>query len=147
MNEFPARNPNFRRATAEYAAAQTFLGFVGVQLGAVAPGRAEYHVPYRPEVGQHHGVFHGGVVGAIGEAVMGAAAFTLVEAGADVVGVEYKCNFMAPGAGVLLIARGIVMRAGGRLVVCRADILTRKEDGGETLTAIAQGTMAVVRPR
>ncbi|MFO1128597.1 MAG: PaaI family thioesterase [Rhodospirillales bacterium] len=147
MSDFPARNPDFRQATAEYAAAQTFLGFIGVRVGAVAPGRAEYLLPYRPEVGQHHAVFHGGVVGALGEAVMGAAAFTLVEAGADVVGVEYKCNFMAPGAGVLLIARGIVLRAGGRLAVCRADILTRTEDGKESLTAIAQGTMAVVRPR
>ena len=147
MNEFPARNPGFRRAVADYVAAQGYLGLLGVELASVAPGRAEYQVGYRDELGQQDGVFHGGVVGGIAEGVMGAAAFSLVEEGANVVGAEYKCNLVAPAAGSLLVARGIVVRAGGRLIVCRADVLSRDDAGGETLAAIAQGTMAVVRPR
>ena len=147
MNEFPARNPEFRRAVADYVAAQGYLGLLGVELASVSPGRVEYQVRFRAELGQQDGVFHGGVVGGIAEAVMGAAAFSLVEAGANVVGAEYKCNLVASASGSLLVARGLVIRAGGRLIVCRADILSRDDAGGETLAAIAQGTMAVIRPR
>jgi uncharacterized protein (TIGR00369 family) len=147
MNEFPARNPEFRQAVADHVAAQGYLALLGVELAGVAPGRAEYRVRFRPDLGQQDGVFHGGVIGGIAEGVMGAAAFTLVEAGANVVGAEYKCNLLASASGSLLIARGIVVRAGGRLIVCRADVLSRDDAGKETLAAIAQGTMAVVRPR
>ncbi len=147
MGEFPARNPDYRQAVADHLATQGYVGLLGVRLTSVSPGRVEYQVPYRAELGQQHGVFHGGVIGGVAEGVMGAAAFSLVEAGADVVGVEYKCNLMAPASGSLLIARGIVIRAGGRLIICRADILSRDDAGKETLAAIGQGTMAVVRPR
>ncbi len=117
----------------------------GAGLGLPRASRIPSAVP--AQLGQQDGVFHGGVVGGLAEAVMGSAAFSLVEAGANVVGAEYKCNLLAPAAGRLLVARGIVVRLGGRLIVCRADVLSRDEAGGETLAAIAQGTMAVVRPR
>jgi uncharacterized protein (TIGR00369 family) len=143
MPSFEPRNPDFRAFVERYVAAQRYLTLIGVQLNRVEPGLAEYRVPYRADIGQQDGFFHGGVVGGIAEAVMGAAAATLVGVGANVVGAEYKVNLLSPGTGSALLARGQVMKA-GRLMVCRADVFAVAEDGKETLCAIGQGAMAVV---
>ena len=120
---------------------------IGVELGRIDPGEVEYRVAYRAELGQQNGFFHGGVVGGMAEAVMGAAAATLVAPGHNVVGAEYKANLLAPGLGPLLVARGSVVKPGRTLIVCRADVVVIAEDGSETLCAIGQGAMAVVAPR
>jgi uncharacterized protein (TIGR00369 family) len=144
------RNPEFAAFVARYVGAQGYLALLGVVLGPVAPGRVEYHLPFRPDLGQQDGVFHGGVIGGLAEGVMGAAAASLVAAGSNVVGAEYKVNLMAPGAGTRLIAVGEVIRAGRRLVVCRADVFCPADAADATAAgttppiAIAQGTMAVV---
>lgn len=147
MPQFQPRNPEFHSRLRNYVAAQGYLAFLGVELARVEPGYAEYKVPYRQDVCQQDGFFHGGVIGGVAEAVMGAAAATLVAAGANVMGAEYKVNFVAPGRGAALVARGSVVKSGRRLIVCRADVVAVAEDGGETLCAIAQGAMAVVEPR
>ena len=140
------RNPEFRSFVENYFAAQRYLGLLGVELARVEPGLVEYRVPYRADIGQQDGFFHGGVVGGVAEGVMGAAAATLVDAGANVVGAEYKVNLVAPGRGAALLARGVVVKPGRRLIVCRADVLAVAADGAETLCAIAQGAMAVIDP-
>ncbi|MGZ9052729.1 MAG: PaaI family thioesterase [Rhodoplanes sp.] len=146
MPEFPPRNPDFRAAVERYVGAQRYLALIGVTLGRVEPGTAEYRLPYRDDIGQQDGFFHGGVIGGTAEGSMGAAAFTLVAAGANVVGAEYKVNLLAPGRGPALLARATVVKPGRRLIVCRADVLAVAEDGSETLCAIAQGAMAVIEP-
>jgi uncharacterized protein (TIGR00369 family) len=148
---FEPRNPDYAVALRRYVEAQGYLALLGVRLGSIAPGRVEYRLPYRPDLGQQDGVFHGGVIGGMAEGVMGAAAASLVAAGANVVGAEYKLNLMAPGAGALLVAVGQVVRPGRRLIVCRADVFSLATEqatlapaaDGATLVAIAQGTMAV----
>ena len=146
MPQFPPRNPDFRAAVERYVATQRYLALLGVALNRIEPGLAEYRLPYREDVGQQDGFFHGGVIGGIAEGVMGAAAATLVAVDANVVGAEYKVNLLSPGRGVALLARGAVVRPGRRLIVCRADVVALDEDGAETLCAIAQGAMAVVEP-
>jgi uncharacterized protein (TIGR00369 family) len=146
MPEFPPRNPDFRAAVEHHVAAQSYLALIGVTLNRVEPGLVEYRLPYRHDIGQQDGFFHGGVIGGIAEGAMGAAAFTLVAAGANVVGAEYKVNLLAPGRGPALLARATVVKPGRRLIVCRADVLALGDDGSETLCAIAQGAMAVVEP-
>lgn len=147
MSEHQPRNPEYRCFVARYVEAQRYLALLGVELARVEPGLVEYRLPYRADVGQQDGFFHGGVVGGIAEAVMGAAAATLVTAGANVVGAEYKVNLLSPGRGAALLARGTVVKPGRRLIVCRADILAVAADGAETLCAIAQGAMAVIEPQ
>src|SRR5512143_1136244 len=133
MPKFQPHNPDFRPATERYVAAQPYLALLGVVLNRADPGVAEYKLPYRENIGQQNGFFHGGVIGGIAEAVMGAAAATLVPAGANVVGAEYKINLLSPGRGTALLARGMVVKPGRRLIVCRADLVVLGEDGAETL--------------
>ncbi len=144
LTHFQPRNPDFRAFVERYVGAQGFLRLIGVALSRIDPGEAVFRVDYRPDVGQQDSVFHGGVIGSVAEAVMGAAAATLAPVDTNVVGAEYKVNLLAPAAGVTLLAHGYVMKPGRRLIVCRADISSRDAEGQETLCAIAQGAMAVV---
>ncbi len=138
------RNPDYRAVVESYVAAQNYLRLIGVELARLEPGSVDYRVPFRTELGQQNGFFHGGVIGGVAEAVMGAAAFTLVEAGHNVVGAEYKLNLLSPGVGTALLARGTVVKPGRTLIVCRADVFVETAEGEMRLCAIAQGAMAVV---
>ena len=144
---FKPRNPEYAAFLARYAAAQGYLAMLGVQFAGCAPGQAEYRLRYRPDIGQQNGFFHGGVVGGLAEAVMGAAAATLVAVGVNVVGAEYKVNFLSPAQGEVLIARGQVLKPGRTLIVCRADVFVADDKGEERLVSIAQGSMAPVGER
>ena len=95
MPEFPPRNPDFRVAVERYVGAQRYLALIGVTLGRVEPGAAEYRLPYQDDIGQQDGFFHGGVIGGIAEGSMGAAAFTLVAAGASAPNTRSTCWLLA----------------------------------------------------
>jgi uncharacterized protein (TIGR00369 family) len=142
---FVPRNPDYRAVVERYVAAQDYLRLIGVELTRLAPGSIDYRVPFRAALGQQNGFFHGGVIGGVAEAVMGAAAFTLVEAGHNIVGAEYKLNLLSPGLGSALLARGTVVKSGRTLIVCRADVFVETAAGEARLCAIAQGAMAVVK--
>lgn len=146
MTPFKPRDPDFRASVQRHFSAQGFLALLGVSLERAEPGLAEYRMPFRADLGQQNGVFHGGAIGAVAEAVMGGAAATLVSAGANVMGASYLLNLLSPGRGVSLLARGTVLKPGRRLIVCRADIFVEAADGSQVLCAAGQGTMAVIEP-
>ena len=105
---------------------QRLMAWIGAQLSALAPGRCEIRLPYKPELTQQHGYIHAGIIGAIGDSAAGYAAYTLMPRDSSVLTIEYKMNLLAPGDGDLLIARGEVVRAGRNLVVARADVYAMK---------------------
>jgi uncharacterized protein (TIGR00369 family) len=144
LTRFEPRNPDFRAFVEQLVAAQGYLKLIGATPARIDPGEVVFRIDYRPEVGQQNGVFHGGVIGSVAEAVMGAAAATLAPAGTNIVGAEYKVNLLVPAAGAALLAYGYVLKTGRRLIVCRADISSVDAEGQGTLCAIAQGAMAVV---
>lgn len=146
MTSFHPPNPDYETFVRGHFAAQGYLALLGAELVRIEPGAVEFRVPFRADLGQQDGVFHGGVIGGIAEAVMGSAAASLVPAGSNVVGAEYKINLLAPGAGEAIVAHGHVLKAGRRLIVCRADVSAVGANGRSRLCAIAQGAMAVVQP-
>src|SRR6059036_4231820 len=81
-------------------------------LRRVAPGQVEIEVPFSSGVSQQHDFFHGGVMGAIGDSACGYAAMTLTLPSSEVLTIEYKVNFLSPGQGELLVARGRVTKPG-----------------------------------
>jgi len=124
---FEPRDPNFEQRVRDSFARQQVMAFLGAEMQEVAPGRASISLPYRPELSQQHGFFHGGIVGTIADSAAGYAGYSLMPPDASVLTVEYKLNLMAPADGDHLVARGRVLRPGKNLVVTEADVFVSKE--------------------
>ena len=124
---------------------QSFMRGIGAEVSRVEPGMVEIELPFRDDLLQHHGYIHGAVIAAIGDTACGGAALTLMPAGATVLTVEYKINFMAPAAGERLVARGKVLRSGRMLTVCSGEVFA-VADGEETPVAALMATMVQMPP-
>jgi uncharacterized protein (TIGR00369 family) len=118
---FETPNAEFEKVVRESFAKQGLMGHLGAWLLEVAPGRVTIELPLAAKLTQQSGHFHGGVVGAIADSAGGYAALTLMPAGAEVVTVEYKINFMRPASGPLLRATADVIRPGKTITVARIE--------------------------
>jgi uncharacterized protein (TIGR00369 family) len=123
---------------------QGLMTLLGAQLVEAADGRAVIEVPYRDDLTQQHGYFHGGVVTAIADTACGYAAYTTMPEDSSVLTVEFKINLMNPAAGDRLRAEANVHKAGRTLVVVGATVAVLRSDKavpcGEML-----GTFIVLR--
>jgi len=137
---FQPPDPQYENRVRTSFARQLFMDFLGAQLIVVRPGYCEIHLPYREELSQQHGFFHGGTIGTIADNAAGYAAYSLMEADATILTVEFKLNLLAPGNGTLLIARGHVIKPGRTLTVCQSDVFVMK-NGEEKQCAVALVTL------
>ncbi len=144
--EFEAPNPDFAARVQASFARQRIMALLGADLARIEPGFCEILLPFRDELCQQHGFFHGGVIGTIADSAGGYAGFSLMPEDASVLTVEYKLNLVAPADGDRLTARGRVIKAGRTLVVSRADVTVRK-NGGETLCATLLQTLITMHGR
>ena len=119
---FQPRNPDWERLAREAFANQSFMALLGVEVGELRPGYCELRLPYRNDLLQQNGLFHGGIVGTLADNVGGGATGTLAPPGAMVLTVEYKLNLLTPARGDYLLARGQVLKAGRTLTVVRSDV-------------------------
>ncbi len=60
---FKIRNPNFAARLADSFARQDIISFLDAKISTIDPGSFEISVPYRRELTQQRGFFHGGVIG------------------------------------------------------------------------------------
>ncbi|HYP29711.1 MAG TPA: PaaI family thioesterase [Blastocatellia bacterium] len=144
MTEFEPRDPDFEARVRESFARQTLMGTIGARLVTVSPGAVEIELPFREDLSQQHGYLHAGVVTAIVDTACGYSALTLMDAGAEVLTIEYKINFVSPALGERLVARGRVTRPGRTVTVCAGDVFA--EGGGKVkLVASMLATMISLR--
>jgi uncharacterized protein (TIGR00369 family) len=143
---FQAPNPGFAARVRESFARQRIMAFLGAELARIEAGYCEIELPFKDELCQQHGFFHGGVIGTIADSAGGYAGFSLMPEGASVLTVEYKLNLVAPADGECLVARGRVIKPGRTLVVSRADVTVRKNDR-ETLCATLLQTLMTMHGR
>lgn len=122
------------------AASQGFLNLIGAKLTHVAPGEAEFTLPYRPDLTQQHGFVHGGVITTIADVACGYAAYSLMPEGSEVLSVEFKVNLLRPAVGDSFVARARAVKSGKTLTVCQSDVfaVTASE---EKLIAIMTATI------
>jgi uncharacterized protein (TIGR00369 family) len=116
---------------------------MGCRLGDIAPGAVTLELPYRTEVAQQNGFFHGGAVGFLVDNATAAAAATRLKEGQSLLTAEYKINFLAPATGERLVCRAEVVKAGATLSVIEAKCFAVR-GGDEKLCAVALASMAVV---
>jgi len=141
---FEPSDPDFEARVRTSFAQQAFMAALGAELASVAAGEVTIALPFRADLTQQDGFLHAGVVAAIADSACGYAAYSLMPADARVLSVEFKVNLMKPAAGTRFRAVGKVVRAGRTLTVCSAEVLAER-DGRETVVALMQGTMMVVR--
>jgi uncharacterized protein (TIGR00369 family) len=135
----------YRRVAAIFEAAG-FLKTLGVRLEAVGPDWCETSLPLSPELHQQHGFAHAGVITTLADHAAGGAARAAVPPGRDVLTLELKINFLRPGRGDRLVARGRTLRAGRRTVVSESEVFAVAE-GEEVLIAKLSSTLAVLDER
>ena len=123
---------------------QGMMQLLGAQLVAAADGRAVIEVPYRSDLTQQNGYFHGGVVAAIADTASGYAAYTTMPEDSSVLTVEFKINLVNPAAGERLRAEARVHKAGRTLVVVGATVSAIRGDA-EVTCAEMLGTFIVLR--
>ena len=104
----------------------------------------ELRLAWRRALAQNHGYFHGGVIATLTDNAAGGAAGTLASEDALCLTAEFKINFVAPGRGEFLVARGEVIKPGRRLTVARAEVFA-VADGVERMCATALVTLVMTR--
>ena len=58
---------------------QPLMPYIGAKLSTISPGQASIEIVYQKNITQQHGLFHGGVSGAIADNAAGFAAMTLMD--------------------------------------------------------------------
>lgn len=144
--KFEPRDPDYARRVREAFAGQSLLASLGVEFCQVEPGFCELQLPYREDISQNHGYFHGGAIATLADVCGGFAGWSLLPPEHWIVTVEYKTNIVAPGRGERLVGRGRVVRAGRSLTTTEIEILA-VEQGRETLCATALQTLMAVPAR
>jgi uncharacterized protein (TIGR00369 family) len=133
-------NPDFEAAVRASFGQQKIMATIGAELVTVAPGELAIALPFREDLTQQDGFLHAGVLATILDSACGYAAMTLVPAGARVLTVEFKANFLAPARGERFVARASVKRSGRTLTASQADGFAAAE-GRETLVATMLATI------
>jgi len=115
-----------------------FTNWLAIEPVKVWQGESELLLDLRPEMTQHHGFAHGAIVGLMADNACAWAGASVV---GDVVTGGYTINFLRPGQGEKLRAKGQVIKPGKRQVIVRADVWA--EGGGidPVHVATAQATI------
>jgi uncharacterized protein (TIGR00369 family) len=108
---------DYAQRTRDSFALQPAMATLGVSVAEVAPGRVVLAMPHRPELTQQHGFVHAGMLAAALDSACGYAAYTLMEAEAGVLTIEFKINLLAPARGPLLRFEAEVTKAGRTISV------------------------------
>ena len=120
-----------------------FMVDLGVEPTAVSAGRITTQLPLASRHLQHTGQAHAGVMAALADHSMGAAAQTLAPAGFWALTAELKTSALRPGRGERLVCEAVVLKAGRRLSFTEAEVYA-EQGGVRTLVMKASATMAIV---
>lgn len=140
MTQARASDPNFESRIRSSFERQGIMKTIGARLLSVAPGEVRIELPWSEAVTQQNGFVHAGILSTIADNACGYAAYTLMPAGSDVLGVENKINFLAPARGERFVSVGRVVKAGRTLAVCAGEVWAY-DNGTESLVAVMQTTM------
>lgn len=143
METFAPVDPDFEQRVRQSFSRLAFMRTIGASLVKVAPGEVDIDLPVRDDLTQQHGYVAAAIVTAIADTACGYAAMSLMPAGAGVVTVEYKVNFISPARGERLLAHGRVVKAGHALTVCAGEVHALS-DAVQKAVATMLGTMVAL---
>ncbi|MGM9484407.1 PaaI family thioesterase [Roseateles sp. NT4] len=121
-----------------------FMVDLGVEPTAVEPGRVSTQLVVAKRHCQHTGVVHAGVVAALADHTMGAAAQTMAADGRWVLTAEFKTSLLRGASGERLECEAWVIKPGRQVSFTEAEVYA-VQGGERRLVAKASGTMAVTK--
>jgi uncharacterized protein (TIGR00369 family) len=114
---------------------------IGLELSALEPGKAVFHL----QVGRRHtnpmGILHGGVMCDLADAAMGMAFASTLNAGESFTTLELKINFLRAVRQARLKAVGVIVRRGRTVGLTSCEV--SDEEGN--LVAYATSTCMVLK--
>ena len=116
------------------------MPYIGAKLSAITSGKACIEVEYDKKITQQHGLFHGGISGAIADNAAGFAAMTLMDKEKEPLTIEFKINFLNIADGEKLIAEAVILQGGRSIFHGESKVYTKK-DKSKILTATALVTI------
>ena len=144
QESYTPRNPDFHAYILKKIEGQHFMRLVGFEIDRIEAGRVEGHMKIDLKHKQQHGFLHGGVTATLLDIVMGFSAYSLVDKNQGVVTANLDVDFLHPGVGEEVIARGRVDKIGSKLAYCSADLFVRSGDE-EMLVAKGKSLMAIIQ--
>ncbi|MEO0484657.1 MAG: PaaI family thioesterase [Pseudomonadota bacterium] len=137
---FEPRVAQYEERVRKSFAAQVMADSLGLTMPVVEPGFVVLEMPFNPAFVQQHGFHHAGVAATGMDSACGYAAFSLMDADAEVLTVEFKTSLLAPARGALFRYEGRVVKSGRTLMFTEGRALA---DG--VLIATMSATMMAVR--
>ncbi len=127
-----------------FFASAPFMADLGIEPFEAGEGRVATRLALQPRHLQHTGIVHAGVIGAMADHTMGAAAQTMAPEGHWILTAEYKVNLLRAGRGERLECVATVIKPGRQVSFTAAEVFA--VDGAERrLVATASATMAVTK--
>lgn len=127
-----------------FFASAPFMADLGIEPFEAGEGRVATRLVLQPRHLQHTGVVHAGLIGAMADHTMGAAAQTKAPDGHWVLTAEYKVNLLRAGRGQRLECEARVVKSGRQMSFTEAQVFA-VDGAARTLVATASATMAVTR--
>ena len=146
MQRFEPKNPDYRAVATDIFTRQRAMQTLGISIVRLEPGEVDLAMPYSADFTQQHGFVHAGIITAGLDNACGVAAFTLMQAGSEILTVEFKTNLLAPAKGERFVFRAKVVKPGRTLTFCEAAAFAQN-DGAETLVATMTGTLMALARR
>ena len=119
-----------------------FMVDLGVEPTAVEPARVWTALAVQPRHRQHTGVVHAGVIAALADHSMGAAAQTLAPEGRWVLTAEFKTSLLRGASGERLECEAWVVKPGRQISFTEAEVYAVAGDE-RRLVAKSSATMAI----
>jgi uncharacterized protein (TIGR00369 family) len=127
-----------------FFASAPFMVDLGIEPFEAGEGRNATRLPLQSRHLQHTGVVHAGVIGAMADHTMGAAAQTMAPDGHWILTAEYKVNLLRAGRGQRLECEARVVKPGRHVSFTEAQVFAL-DGAARTLVATASATMAVTK--
>lgn len=140
MTDPQPRDPDYARRCRDSFYRQKIMQAMEAEMPVIQPGYCEVELPCRPELTQHLGTIHAGVFATIAGNAGAYAAFSLAPPGTEIVGVEFKINFLGAAASGRLKAVGRAVDVGETIAVSSVEVFA-VEQGRDRLVARMQQTM------
>jgi uncharacterized protein (TIGR00369 family) len=125
--------------------AAPFMVDLGVEAIGVEAGRITTELALQPRHLQHTDVVHAGVMAAMADHSMGAAAQTMAPEGHWILTAEFKTNLLRGARGDKLVCEAWVLKPGRQIMFTEAEVYAVAANGERQLVVKASGTMAVTK--